>query len=706
MKNFSNKMTGFARSGSLAKKISFAIGLLVVICMTVMVLISTLLSKNYLQDSINREFSGIASRNGIIVQNVLDEAVNTANDLKKYVESIYEERAKEGYSGNVEKSELYDVELQEVNKSIEDYILHTAWSTVSNSDYIEGVGVFFESNAFDPAIKDYTIYVNPDNARNKTCQSYGNYSDYGSQNYYIEAANTKSSVFTEPYKDQGIMMITASFPIIYDNKVKAVIVVDININNFDVLESSSEQYKTMFVQILMADSTLVYDSESDDYTGKKLSDMLLASEYEKIQKNIDKGESFHIDTKKADGSALTRYYTPIYAENETWWAASALNKSDLNKNSTILMILMLVIAIVSIVIIVKIVSILISGYIKPISAIVEVSNYIRNGKFDTCVPVDSDDEIGELSRTFSGATEMLREIIEDIKNILGEMANSNFNIEPAVEYPGEFESIRNSLLALVKDISGTLSKIYLASEVVVVNSENISQGAQSLAEGATEQSGAVQKLQATITNVSEEVGSNAERANEKAQMVGEDIVHTNEKMQEVVQAMDVVNESSVKINSIINTINDIASQTNLLALNASIEAARAGEAGRSFAVVAEQVGALATQSAEAAKNSTILIQNTLDAVEKGKDLVDDAAEKLINSADKTQELVNDIAQISGASERQAFALKELLKVAEQIETVVEENIAMAEENSASSEELASQAEKLKSLIATFQLYEV
>lgn len=502
-------------------------------------------------------------------------------------------------------------------------------------------------------------------------------------------------------------MITASYPVLYNNEVQAVIVVDINIEEFGNLDTTSEQYTSMFTQIIMADSTIVYDS-SPEYIGTMLNDSLDSSVLAKVQAEIDKGEEFSIEMRNTNGSKIVRYYTPIDAKNQTWWAISALNKSDLNKNSTYLMVFMLVIAAVSMVFIVFVTRKLVAGYIKPIDNVVNASRQLKTGNFDINVKVESDDEIGELAGAFSEAAAILRTIIKDLKNVLGEMANSNFNVRTNVEYPGEFDEIKASVFALVEDITKTLTEINSVSNAVAMNADNISQGAQSLTDGATDQSSAVEELQATITSVSEEVGHNAEgaaQANEKAKLVGDDITLTNTRMQDIVSAMNVINEAAVKINAIINSINDIASQTNLLALNASIEAARAGDAGKGFAVVATQVGQLAAESASAAKDSTTLITDTLDAVEKGKNLVDDAADKLINSAAITQELVTEIAQISEASEQQANSLKELLLASEQISAVVEENTAMAEESSASSDELAIQAEKLKSLIDVFQLYE-
>jgi methyl-accepting chemotaxis protein len=708
-KNATSNFTveGF-RNKQLTYKISVAIGILLVICLTVMIAISTTIAANFMNSSISGEFDGIAQQNGEMVQGVLDRASDVANILQNYITEQYDDYAKTGYTGETVKSEVYDVQLQKMNKEIEQFMISVANTSVTSSEGIAGVGVFFEPNAFDPAIKDYTIYVSESDAKNGKVQSYGEYSSYGSQDYYKNAAKTQQSSFTSPYKEQGINMISASFPIVYQGKTQGVILVDINIDTFNGLRSTDDKYDTMYVDVLMGDSTLVYDSESDEYVGKKLSDLLPAKEYAKIQKGIDTGSSFSVTTKKDNGSKVARYYSPIKAVNQTWWAASALNKTNLQSNTIILIVLMIVIALITLAIIIVISHRLVKKYIKPIDEVVAVADKLAIGDFSVSIEKNYNDEIGQLADKFGNMSERLSAIIKDLTRGLKEMASGNFNISPNVEHIGDFKDIEVALVKVIKDLSSTLSEINHVADTVASNASQLSDGAQAITEGATDQASSVQELQSTIANVSDQVdmnAHNANKANKMAEAVGHQIIESNNQVQQIVSAMEVITENSKQISSIINTIDEIASSTNLLALNASIEAARAGEEGRGFAVVATQVGNLAAQSADAAKSSGELIIQAINAVEEGKKIVDDAAAKLMESVEKTKELVENINQISIASEQQAESLKQVSEAANQIAAVVEENTAMAEESSASSEELASQADRLKELVGVFKLME-
>lgn len=695
------------RNQSLIYKISTVTAFLLVICLTLLIAITATLAGRSLNRTVNGEFEGIATENGLMVQNVLNTASNTASILQDYMQKHYDAFSEKGYKGQTGMSAVYDkVELQQTNKEAETFIISVASTIVRDNDAICGVGVFFEQNAFDPNVKDYTVYVNEENAKKGKAESYGEYESYSQKDYYREAAKTQQSTFTDPYMDQGVYMISASFPIVYNVQTKGVVLVDIKLDTFSCLRSTDSKYPSMYVDILNPQGMMIYDSESMDFVGQLLPDLISAKDYAKIQAGIDTGESFHVSTRKADGTQLVRYYAPINAAGQTWWAASALSKRDLNRSTVKLVLLMILVSAATLGVIIVLSGRLLRKYIKPIAKVVNVAEQLAQGDFSVSLEAQYKDEIGGLANSFSEMASRLRSTIEDITHNLKEMADGNFNVRSGVEHVGDFKEIEDALEKVLSDLSHTLRQINEASEMVASNAAQISEGAQSLTEGAMDQANSVDELQATITHVADQVEKNAENANaanDLAKVVGDEIVASNEQMQQVVDAMETINQTSLQIRSIINTINDIADQTNLLALNASIEAARAGEAGRGFSVVATQVGVLAAQSAEASQSSNALIVQAMNAVEEGKRVVDQTAAKLLESVDATNKLVKNIEEITQASQKQSESLGQVTEAANQIAAVIQENTAMAEESSASSEELAAQAEKLKNLIGEFRL---
>ena len=690
----------------LSSKTSITIGLTLLIVLLALVCTSVLLAKNSVTKAINGEFSGIAAENGVLVQAILGNVSQNVENLQNYIEYQYELFEKNGYSGNKKESLVYPIQLEAMNAEIESYILNNAWATVGGSSDIFGIGIYFEKNAFDPAKADYSIYVNNDDAANRTARSYGTYEDYSTKEYYAKAAASMKAVFTEPYNEQGVTMVTVSYPIAVNGKLRGVITTDINVDNFSKIRAHNEKYLTMFANVYNENGIVIYDSESKEYTGKKLIDLIGVAEGSQIVEKMNLGEAFQIDTLKNDGSALVRYFCPIKTGDVTWWAASALEKSDLDKDVNRLVITIFIIAVVSLLIIVVITRVLLTRYLNPVNHVVTAAESLASGNFDMKLEVESEDEIGVLAKAFLNTAENLKHIIQDLAHSMKEMAGGNFTVQSSVKFVGEFEEIKENLARFLIRISEILHDINHASEQVAEGAGRISAGAQSLTDGATDQASSIEELQATVADITDEVDNNAEQAklaSSMAEDVGNEIVDSNRQMKEMVEAMDLIFVTSNQIGNIIDSINGIAEQTNLLALNASIEAARAGDAGRGFSVVADEVKNLASQSVEAAKNSTKLISDSLTAVENGKKLADVTAARLQKSQEKTTELVKNIESISSASEKQAVALNQIMLAVEQIASVVEENTAMAEESSASSEELATQSQVLKALVEQFTI---
>lgn len=352
----------------------------------------------------------------------------------------------------------------------------------------------------------------------------------------------------------------------------------------------------------------------------------------------------------------------------------------------------------------KIGSRIVDSITEPLSAIEEVAKELTEGNLHSKLEYRSKDEIGSLAHNLRKSIRILGSYVDDISRVMGEFANGNFCAQPEVEWRGDFIGISDAIITFEKSIAETIKGIQSVADQVKNGSEQVSMSSMDLAQGATEQASITQELAATIETVSNQVSQNANGAKEiskKVENVGVEIVNSNEKMQEMVQSMSEINGASQEISKIIATINDIASQTNLLALNASIEAARAGEAGKGFAVVADQVSILASQSADAAKESTVLIEASVRAVEKGMVIADETAVRLEQVVEGSKIITEDVNKVAQALDAQTASFTQINAGVEHINDVVQTNSATSQQCAAASQEMNSQASTLDTLVSKF-----
>jgi len=318
------------------------------------------------------------------------------------------------------------------------------------------------------------------------------------------------------------------------------------------------------------------------------------------------------------------------------------------------------------------------------------------------------DELGEMVDDFSALSGELKKIITDICAVLSEMSKGNFAVQSMDEnmYVADYASILQSYREINQNLKNVFGSINQVAADVEAGSEQIANGSVALSQGATEQASTLEELSASIYALSTRISAQAQKAGNIESYFGEvseKISDENQQMGEMLLAMEEIEDKSNQVERIIKAIDDIAFQTNILALNAAIEAARAGVYGKGFAVVADEVRNLAGKSADAAAETSVLIESTINAVKKGVNIVDHAAKTLgdvMDGSEKSKEMVSEIA---GSMVTDAKSISEVSKGLEEVSKVVQQNSATSEESSASSQDLNENAASLKEMISRIQV---
>ncbi|MCE5271748.1 methyl-accepting chemotaxis protein [bacterium] len=318
---------------------------------------------------------------------------------------------------------------------------------------------------------------------------------------------------------------------------------------------------------------------------------------------------------------------------------------------------------------------------------------------------------GEYAEIVKGINDLLDSVVDPINSaadVLETAAAKDLTKRVSGNYKGRFSELMENINTTVESLNSALKQVADTVEAVSLASGEINAGSRTLAEGANEQASALEQVSSSLEQMSSMTTQNSDNADQAKALstAARELAQKGKvEMERMIEAIKRIKTSSSQTAKIVKTIDEIAFQTNLLALNAAVEAARAGDAGKGFAVVAEEVRSLAQRSAEAARNTSGMIEEAVKNAEGGVIITEKVAEILNEIVDSSNHVNDLVAEIAASAQEQAQGIEQINNGVAQMDSVTQSNASNSEESAASSEELKNRAELLRTMISEFRLSE-
>ncbi|MCL1997612.1 MAG: methyl-accepting chemotaxis protein [Turicibacter sp.] len=348
----------------------------------------------------------------------------------------------------------------------------------------------------------------------------------------------------------------------------------------------------------------------------------------------------------------------------------------------------------------------VSAVANPINESTEILKKLANGDLSASVTGSYKGSFLEIKEALNSAIMGISSYIKEINDVLTSMSESDLNVNIDREYVGEFNNIKLAINKIIATFNEVLGEIQVSTVHIASGAEAIARSSQDLSSGTMRQAEEVDRVQTTIADMLVQIESNAEKADMTSKVsenAKESAFRGNNDMQEMLSSMEEINRASDNISKVIKVIDDIAFQTNLLSLNASVEAARAGEHGKGFAVVAEEVRTLAGRSKQAAEETSLLIESSVEKTKEGSRIANQTADTLSEIVSQVDEISGLIREVAIASEAQATAVQNVQVSIREISDVTQIAAATSQETASTSEELSSQSETFKNMVGGFKV---
>lgn len=529
--------------------------------------------------------------------------------------------------------------------------------------------------------------------------------DAASKSWYQDGIASEKFILGDVYFDedsQSYVVGASGMLKSADGTVRGVAAADVYLDSISQIVSKVQLEESGGIFLVDKRTDTIIGHRDPEVTGQKLSE---------LQDGMYAYTAQQIDNGKTGLSQFEDSYIQVaQVPDSDWIAVAYVSRGEVLAELGQLTALMVSVAVVTVIVLILLVVILAGRIIgRPVAEMSQVAAWIAEGELEQSIKYQSKDELGMLAYNFNRTTLRLREYVQYIDEIsqkLREIAEGNLAFTLEHDYTGEFEKIRDSLEEISRRLSGTIGQLNTASHEVASGAQQVSSGAVALSQGSAEQATSVDALAGHITSLSgsvQETAQNAQEASRLTREVKQGLLDSSDKMRNMTGVIQHISNKSSEIHGIVKTIEDISFQTNILALNASVEAARAGEAGKGFAVVAEEVRSLASRSAEAARETTVLLGETVDSIDEGTRAAQETSESMLAVVTHADEMSGLIDSIAENTSRQAEDAAEIAQGIDQISNVVDSNADNAQRSAAASEELSGQAEMLKNLVATFKI---
>lgn len=524
------------------------------------------------------------------------------------------------------------------------------------------------------------------------------------KSWYLDGMESEDFILGDVYFDEDSQSYVVGASGVLKDKnggVRGVAAADVYLDSISDIVSNIQIEEDGGVFLVDTRTDTIIGHRDETVVGKKLSESDGMYAYAEGQIQAGKtGISLYEDT----------YIEIAQVEGSNWIAVAYVSRAEVLAELYDLTRTMATVSAIAVLVLTLLVMIQTRRIIgRPVKELSRVATQIAEGELNQTIRYRSRDELGVLADNFNQVTIRLRDYvkyIDEVSDTLLEIAKGNLAFELQNDYAGEFAKIKKSLEAIADELNVVMGQMNASSRDVATGAAQVSNSAVSLSQGSSEQASEVEALAGHIGRVSDsvqKVAQGAQQASSISKEVGKGLLESNTKMQNMIEVMQRISEKSNAIHKIVKTIDDIAFQTNILALNAAVEAARAGEAGKGFAVVAEEVRTLAGRSANAAKETTELLGETISSMEEGVTAADDTAKSMLAAVGLAEEMDNLIGGIADSTKEQAVTAEEISHGIDQIAMVVQSNVNTAESSAAASEELAGQAAALRELVSRFRL---